>query len=74
MASLREFTCEDLLRFANVNLDAFTETYNTSFYTMYLCRWPEYCAVAEGLQGRIMGYGERVNESVIESLKVKGGR
>jgi len=56
MTTLRRFTCDDLLAFNAVNLDALTETYNTPFYQLYLARWPEYCTLAEGPGGQTMGY------------------
>ena len=46
----------DLLKFNNVNLDPLTETYNMSFYTQYLAKWPEYCFNVTAAQGRPMGY------------------
>eukprot|EP00890_Picochlorum_soloecismus_P002558 jgi/Picsp_1/3302/NSC_06141-R1_silencing group b protein len=65
MTSIRRFTCRDLFKFDNINLDYFTETYNVSFYLQYLARWPEYCLLGEsiGLQkvayilGKIEGEG-----------------
>lgn len=56
MTTLRPFTCEDMLRFNNVNLDPLTETYGLSFYTQYLAHWPEYFQVVESPSGEIMGY------------------
>ncbi|GBG86313.1 hypothetical protein CBR_g41307 [Chara braunii] len=56
MTTIRRFTCLDLFRFNNVQLDWFTETYNIPFYLQYLARWPEYFLVAEGPGGHIMGY------------------
>ena len=56
MSILRPFTCDDLFRFNNVNLDPLTETYGLSFYMQYLAHWPEYFQVAESLNGEIMGY------------------
>ncbi|CAB4032008.1 N-alpha-acetyltransferase 20 [Paramuricea clavata] len=56
MTTIRPFTCDDLFKFANVNLDPLTETYGIQFYLQYLSRWPEYCQVAESRDGRIMGY------------------
>jgi N-terminal acetyltransferase B complex catalytic subunit len=44
---LRRFTCGDLLRFNNINLDVLTETYNLGFYLQYLSTWPEYFMVEE---------------------------
>lgn len=57
MTSYRRFTCDDLLTFTNVNIDKFTETFNTYYYLSYLVRWPEYSTVAEhAFSGRTMGY------------------
>ncbi|KAH9284105.1 N-alpha-acetyltransferase 20 [Echinococcus granulosus] len=69
MTTYREFNIFDLLRFANVNLDPFTETYSSSYYMQYMSMWPEYMRVAESpiltvfaskadsvLGGRVMGY------------------
>lgn len=56
MTTLRPFTCNDLFKFSNVNLDPLTETYGLSFYTHYLAHWPEYFQVAESPSGEIMGY------------------
>jgi len=47
---------DDLLRFNNVNLDSWTETFNMSFYFNYLTRWPECCVIAESADGTIAGY------------------
>ncbi|XP_059473918.1 N-alpha-acetyltransferase 20 [Neocloeon triangulifer] len=56
MTALRPFTCNDLFKFNNVNLDPLTETYGLSFYLQYLAHWPEYFQVAESPSGQIMGY------------------
>ncbi|XP_046749593.1 N-alpha-acetyltransferase 20 isoform X1 [Diprion similis] len=56
MSILRPFTCDDMFKFNNVNLDPLTETYGLSFYMQYLAHWPEYFQVAESLSGEIMGY------------------
>ncbi|XP_047138758.1 N-alpha-acetyltransferase 20 isoform X1 [Hydra vulgaris] len=56
MTTLRQFKCEDLFCFNNVNLDPLTETYGLPFYLTYLAHWPEYFQVAESPEGRIMGY------------------
>lgn len=56
MTFYRPFTCDDLLRFNNVNLDPLTETYGLSFYLQYLSKWPEYFTVAESPSGDVMGY------------------
>ncbi|KAM9316168.1 N-alpha-acetyltransferase 20-like [Gastrophryne carolinensis] len=56
MTSLRAFTCDDLFRFNNINLDPLTETYRIPFYLEYFSHWPEYCIVAEAPGGELMGY------------------
>lgn len=56
MTTLRAFTCNDMFKFNNVNLDPLTETYGLSFYMQYLAHWPEYFQVAESPSGEIMGY------------------
>tara|TARA_B100000795_G_C22508135_1_gene326666 strand:+ start:96 stop:497 length:402 start_codon:yes stop_codon:yes gene_type:complete len=56
MSTTRRFSMFDLLKFNNVNLDPLTETYNMSFYTQYLAKWPEYCFNVTAAQGRPMGY------------------
>ncbi|TRY63666.1 hypothetical protein TCAL_00860 [Tigriopus californicus] len=56
MTSLRPFTCDDMFRFNNINLDPLTETYGVGFYLQYLARWPEYFVVAEAPSGQLMGY------------------
>eukprot|EP00095_Tigriopus_kingsejongensis_P001983 maker-scaffold1702_size30647-snap-gene-0.12 protein:Tk01983 transcript:maker-scaffold1702_size30647-snap-gene-0.12-mRNA-1 annotation:"unknown" len=56
MTSLRQFTCDDLFGFNNINLDPLTETYGVGFYLQYLARWPEYFWVAESPSGQLMGY------------------
>jgi len=56
MTTFRAFTCDDMFRFNNVNLDPLTETYNLPFYLQYLGKWPEYFSLAEDTHGRMMGY------------------
>ncbi|OEL17428.1 N-alpha-acetyltransferase 20 [Dichanthelium oligosanthes] len=56
MTTIRRFCCDDLLRFASVNLDHLTETFNMSFYMTYLARWPDYFHAAVSPGGRVMGY------------------
>ncbi|XP_062085719.1 N-terminal acetyltransferase B complex catalytic subunit NAA20 isoform X1 [Humulus lupulus] len=56
MTTIRRFCCNDLLRFASVNFDHLTETFNMSFYMTYLARWPDYFHVAEAPGNRVMGY------------------
>eukprot|EP00128_Syssomonas_multiformis_P013984 Colp12_sorted_trinity150504_noHs@12622 len=56
MTTLRRFTCDDMFKFNNLNLDSLTETYNLGFYMSYMARWPNYFTAAESPSGRIMGY------------------
>ncbi len=56
MSTQRRFSCFDLLKFNNVNLDPLTETYNMSFYLQYLAKWPQYCFNVNAAHGRPMGY------------------
>jgi N-terminal acetyltransferase B complex catalytic subunit len=56
MTTLRQFTMNDLLKFNNINLDVLTETYNMSFYMVYMSRWPEFFKIAEAPNGGLMGY------------------
>ncbi|KAI3449644.1 hypothetical protein Pfo_006309 [Paulownia fortunei] len=56
MTTSRRFCCNDLLRFASVNLEHLSETFNMSFYMTYLARWPDYFHAAEAPCKRIMGY------------------
>uniref|UniRef100_A0A7S4NNC0 N-acetyltransferase domain-containing protein n=1 Tax=Paramoeba aestuarina TaxID=180227 RepID=A0A7S4NNC0_9EUKA len=56
MTSAREFVCDDLFGFNDINLDPLTETYNMSFYMKYLAKSPEYFFVAEDSAGKSMGY------------------
>uniref|UniRef100_A0A8C5KSM9 N-alpha-acetyltransferase 20 n=1 Tax=Jaculus jaculus TaxID=51337 RepID=A0A8C5KSM9_JACJA len=58
MTTLRAFTCDDLFRFNNINLDPLTETYGIPFYLQYLAHWPEYFIVAEAPGGELMGYSK----------------
>jgi N-terminal acetyltransferase B complex catalytic subunit len=56
MTTTREFRCEDLLKFNNVNLDSLTETYHMGFYLEYKSKSPEYFTTASSPAGTIMGY------------------
>jgi N-terminal acetyltransferase B complex catalytic subunit len=56
MTTFRAFTCDDLFRFNNINLDPLTETYGIPFYLQYLAHWPEYFIVAEAPGGELMDY------------------
>ena len=38
MTTVRPFTCRDLFKYNNVNVDPLTETYNLPFYLLYLSR------------------------------------
>ena len=56
MTTTRQFRCEDLFRFNNVNLDPLTETYQMSFYLQYLSTWPDFFQVEAHPSGNLMGY------------------
>jgi N-terminal acetyltransferase B complex catalytic subunit len=56
MTTTRRFCCDDLLRFSTTNLDPLTETYNVSFYLLYLTRWPSLCSMQESSSGRVSSY------------------
>ena len=56
MTCIREFRCEDMLRFNAVNLDVMTETYGMHFYLTYLVQWPEFFQSATSPDGQLMGY------------------
>jgi len=56
MSILRPFKATDLLKFNNINLDIWTETYSISFYLTYLARWPSLCCAVEAPNGSLMGY------------------
>jgi len=56
MSTLRRFSCFDLFKFSNVNLDYFTETFHFPFYFEYLSKWPEFCFISEDSNGRVEGY------------------
>ena len=56
MTTTRQMKCSDLLRFNNVNLDQYTETYNQGFYLQYLAQWPEFFAVNDSPDGRMQAY------------------
>lgn len=65
---MRRFTCDDLLRFNNVNLDVLTETYNLGFYLQYLSTWPEYFLVEEAPHGG----GKRLTSYIMGKAEGKG--
>ena len=56
MTTTRQFRCEDLFRFNNVNLDPLTETYQMSFYLQYLSTWPDFFQAEAHPSGNLMGY------------------
>ncbi|GAM29205.1 hypothetical protein SAMD00019534_123810 [Acytostelium subglobosum LB1] len=56
MTTIRRFTCDDLFRFNNINLDYLTETYYLPFYFEYISNWPSLLSIAEDVNGRPMGY------------------
>ena len=56
MTSTRRFTCDDLFKFNNINLDPLTETYNLGFYLQYMATWPNYFTVCESPSNSLMGY------------------
>ncbi len=56
MTTLRPFVADDLFKFNHINLDPLTETYNISFYMLYVSTWPSLCASFDDANGRMMGY------------------
>lgn len=56
MSTIREFEADDLFKFNHINLDPLTETYNITFYMLYLSTWPSLCATFEDPNRRLMGY------------------
>ncbi|KAJ2369408.1 N(alpha)-acetyltransferase 20, NatB catalytic subunit, partial [Coemansia sp. RSA 2611] len=56
MSTIRRFRAMDMLRFNNVNLDRYTETYDLGFYLKYMASWPALFTVAEAPSGSLMGY------------------
>ncbi|NWY09290.1 NAA20 acetyltransferase, partial [Aphelocoma coerulescens] len=72
MTTLRAFTCDDLFRFNNINLDPLTETYGIPFYLQYLAHWPEYFIVAEAPGGELMGYSEHCCADALCMFTVMG--
>ncbi|NXR25215.1 NAA20 acetyltransferase, partial [Cinclus mexicanus] len=72
MTTLRAFTCDDLFRFNNINLDPLTETYGIPFYLQYLAHWPEYFIVAEAPGGELMGYSENAAVLMLCMFTVMG--
>lgn len=67
----------DILRFNNVNADAWTATvslnnagegntdvqYHTGYYSAYAAEWPDFCVTAESTGGEITAYSEFIPES-----------
>ena len=56
MTTTRRLACDDLFRLAPTNLDVLTETYNLSFYALYLSRWPDLATLQECARGRVAAY------------------
>lgn len=56
MSTTRRFHCDDLFRFGPTNLDVLTETYQISFYALYLSRWPDLATLIEAPSGRAAAY------------------
>ncbi|ELP86356.1 N-acetyltransferase, putative [Entamoeba invadens IP1] len=56
MTTIRRFKCEDVFKYANVNLDYYTETFHFPFYFEYLAKWPNLCYTAKNCNGRCEGY------------------
>ncbi|CAD7670405.1 unnamed protein product [Nyctereutes procyonoides] len=61
MTTLPAFTCNDLFRFSNINLDPLTETYGIPCYLQYLAHWPECFIVAEAPGGELWVTAYKVN-------------
>lgn len=72
MTTLRQFNCDDLFKFNNVNFDPLTEIYGMSFYLSYLSHWPEYFQVAESPSGKIMGYMMGKSEGPVQNEQWHG--
>ena len=56
MTTIRKFTCRDTLKYSNVNLDYYTETFHFPFYFEYLTKWTSMCYLAKDLNGRMEGF------------------
>lgn len=54
--TFRTMTPLDLFNINNVNLDPFTENFNTNFYLEYFVNWPELCIIAEAPDSTVVGY------------------
>ncbi|WVQ95059.1 hypothetical protein IAU59_002151 [Kwoniella sp. CBS 9459] len=48
MSIIRPFDPIDILRFNNVNADAWTATYHNGYYASYTAQWPDFCVTVEG--------------------------
>ncbi|WWC63408.1 uncharacterized protein I303_106008 [Kwoniella dejecticola CBS 10117] len=48
MSMIRPFDPTDILRFNNVNSDAWTATYHNGYYASYTAQWPDFCVAVEG--------------------------
>ncbi|WWC93478.1 hypothetical protein V866_000313 [Kwoniella sp. B9012] len=48
MSIIRPFDPTDILRFNNVNSDAWTATYHNGYYASYTAQWPDFCVTVEG--------------------------
>ncbi|WWC90595.1 uncharacterized protein L201_005531 [Kwoniella dendrophila CBS 6074] len=48
MSIIRPFDPTDILKFNNVNSDAWTATYHNGYYASYAAQWPDFCVTVEG--------------------------
>nr|XP_019011572.1 n-acetyltransferase 5 [Kwoniella pini CBS 10737]OCF50353.1 n-acetyltransferase 5 [Kwoniella pini CBS 10737] len=48
MSIIRPFDPTDILKFNNVNSDAWTATYHNGYYASYTAQWPDFCLTIEG--------------------------
>ncbi|WVR09510.1 hypothetical protein IAU60_006578 [Kwoniella sp. DSM 27419] len=48
MSVIRPFDPTDILRFNNVNADAWTATYHNGYYASYCAQWPDFCVTVQG--------------------------
>ncbi|KAK8854690.1 hypothetical protein IAR55_003429 [Kwoniella newhampshirensis] len=48
MSIIRPFDPADILRFNNINADAWTATYHNGYYASYTAQWPDFCVAVEG--------------------------
>lgn len=56
MSTIRGFLATDILRYNNVNLDRYTETFYPFYYNSYLSQWPDLCMVTQSAHGTVSGY------------------